>query len=337
VAEKVPELEAQAAAEAGPGVVCHGDILLVHPREVGEVFVLMGGPECQSFSKAGHRQGLGDLRARTFFWILWCLAERQFPAAFIENVDNLLRMEHGAVWRVLKAVAEGIGYCVSVRSDSPIHHGVPHERKRAFIYMQRADLTERWGMPAVVPLTATQHIPFVPLERFLVPADDPEAAKAFENFALVMLELGLEGEFAEHIWRGDEAGRIPHCAWTCGTGGWGQRAYTNAVPAIKVFGALPAGPTQAVVQQTASGPAVRPLLKREVASLFRAQHSDIDVAVDMDSDHALEAMGGGCQGDVFIFNLKLCVDHVRPVNTFAPTSVDQVLDPRVVRGTLDVL
>jgi site-specific DNA-cytosine methylase len=289
VAEKVPELEAQAAAEAGPGAVCHGDILLVHPREVGEVFVLMGGPECQSFSKAGHRQGLGDLRARTFFWILWCLAERQFPAAFIENVDNLLHMKHGAVWRVLKAVAEGIGYCVSVRSDSPIHHGIPHERKRAFIYMQRADLTEKSGMPAAVPLAATQHIPFLPLERFLLPADDPEVVAAFKNFAIVLLELDLEGEFSEHIWQGDAARREPHVAWKCGNG-FGQRAYTNAVPAIKVFGALPAGPTQAVVQQTTSGPAVRPLLKREVASLFRAHHSDIDVAVDMDSDMDMGAV-----------------------------------------------
>jgi site-specific DNA-cytosine methylase len=337
VAEKVPALEAQAAAEAGQGVVRHGDILLVHPREVGEVFLLMGGPECQSFSNAGRRKGLGDLRARTFFWVLWCLAERQFPAAFIENVDALLRMEHGRVWKLLKAVAEGIGYCVSVRSDSPLHHGIPHDRQRAFIYMQRADLTQEWGMPAEVPLSATQHLPFVPLERFLLPPTDPEVVQAFEAFALVLLQLDLVGEFSEVIWQEDKSRRLPHCAWKCGQGRFGQRAFTNAVPAIKVNGELPAGPTQAIVQQTASGPAVRSLLKREVQQLFRAQHSDIDVAVDMDSDYALEAMGGGCQGDMFIYNLRRCIDHVRTINTFEPTDISQVLDPRVVRGTLDVL
>jgi site-specific DNA-cytosine methylase len=117
VAEKVPELEAAAAAEAGPGCQRHGDILDVHPSEVGEVFMLLGGPECQPFSKAGKQGGLQDPRARTFFWILWCLSIRQFPSAFIENVQSLLSMKDGAVWKLLKSVAEGIGYVVQVSVD----------------------------------------------------------------------------------------------------------------------------------------------------------------------------------------------------------------------------
>ena len=92
-----------------------------------------------------------------------------------------------------------------------------------------------------------------------------------------------------------------------------------------------------MVQQSPAGPVVRRVLKAEVAALFRAHHSDIEVAVDIDSEHALRAMGGGCQGDMLIANLKRCLDHVKPVNTFVPTSRWQVQDKRVVKGTLEVM
>ena len=92
-----------------------------------------------------------------------------------------------------------------------------------------------------------------------------------------------------------------------------------------------------MVQQSSKGPVVRRVLKEEVAALFRAHYSDIDVAVDMQSEHALQAMGGGCQGDMLIANLKRCHDHVKPINTFVPTSRWQVQDKRVVQGTLSIM
>ena len=92
-----------------------------------------------------------------------------------------------------------------------------------------------------------------------------------------------------------------------------------------------------MVQQSAKGPVVRRVLKGEVAALFRAHYSDIEVAVDMQSEHALQAMGGGCQGDMLIANLKRCHDHVKPINTFVPTSRWQVQDKRVVQGTLSIM
>ena len=92
-----------------------------------------------------------------------------------------------------------------------------------------------------------------------------------------------------------------------------------------------------MVQQSSKGPVVRRVLREEVAALFRAHYSDIDVAVDMQSEHALHAMGGGCQGDMLIANLKRCHDHVKPINTFVPTSRWQVQDKRVVQGTLSIM
>jgi hypothetical protein len=39
----------QAQAEAGVEAKRFGDILEVHPTEVPDVFMLLGGPECQPF------------------------------------------------------------------------------------------------------------------------------------------------------------------------------------------------------------------------------------------------------------------------------------------------
>ena len=107
----------QAQDEAGADAKRFGDILEVHPKEVPDVFMLLGGPECQPFSKAGRRLGLVDMRARTLWWVLWCLAARQFPCALIENVEALLQMHGGAEWQVVEAVLQGIGYTVQTTVD----------------------------------------------------------------------------------------------------------------------------------------------------------------------------------------------------------------------------
>ena len=116
-AEKEDGVAQQAQAEAGAGAKRFGDILEVHPKEVPDVFMLLGGPECQPFSKAGRRLGLGDTRSRTLWWVLWCLAARQFPCALIENVEALLHMHGGAEWQVVEAVLQGIGYTVQTTVD----------------------------------------------------------------------------------------------------------------------------------------------------------------------------------------------------------------------------
>jgi site-specific DNA-cytosine methylase len=225
-----------AAAEAGPGTTRHGDVLLTHPQSVDEVFMLLGGPECQPFSRAGHRHGLKDRRARTLWWVLWCLAERQFPSALVENVESLLYMKKGEEWALVQAIAEGIGYKVQAVVDDPLLLGIPHQRKRVFIFFLRDDLAAKWGMPAVFP--TPEPLPMLPLEDFLLPAESAEAQAEFADFALLLLEAGLDSEFSEVIWCKDGR-RTPHCAWKCGAGGLGQRAFTRSVPAIKVYGGGP--------------------------------------------------------------------------------------------------
>ena len=100
-----------------------------------------------------------------------------------------------------------------------------------------------WGMPSS-ETRAKQ--PFRPLADVLLPPEDPKSQAAFSELESELERLkGAQahyqgGEFVEH---GDklrvENDRSPVCAWKCGSGGFGERAFVRAVPAIKVFGTGP--------------------------------------------------------------------------------------------------
>jgi hypothetical protein len=79
----------------------------VHPTAVPAVFTLLGGPECQPFSKASKQRGFEDARSNTLLWFFWCLSVRQFPTAFIENSAQLQRSNKGRDWVGLQGVGGG--------------------------------------------------------------------------------------------------------------------------------------------------------------------------------------------------------------------------------------
>ena len=253
------DLHAAASNEAGPEAQAFGDLLQLHPDDLPAVdlqndfFLLIGGPECQPFSRAGARQGLYDRRARTLLWIVWCLAVRQFQGAFVENVAHLLYISKGKVYGTLVSVLEGIGYTAVTAVDCPLRHGVPHSRERAFISILRSDLVDRWGPPVALPRPQDRHSrfedqgahahgeTFVPIEKLLLPPSHPAVVAEFEAFALVLVEsalgAGADPQFVEPD--AEQAKRYPRkpmVAWKCGNGGFGCLGYTVAVPAIKVKG-----------------------------------------------------------------------------------------------------
>ena len=106
-------------------------------------------------------------------------------------------------------------------------------RERAFIFLLRRDISEKLGMPS---LKRGQQPALLPLERFLLPVSSPAVKREIRDFAFVLAESGLRSSFRPSVLPTDRSDRQPHCAWTCGAGGFGQRAYTRSIPAIKVFG-----------------------------------------------------------------------------------------------------
>ena len=112
-----------------------------------------------------------------------------------------------------------------------------------FIFALRSDLAAAWGMPSS---DARPKQPFRPLADVLLPPEDPKAQAAFSELEADLQRLtGSKkhyqgGEFVEQDAKlRVDNDRSPVCAWKCGKGGFGERAFVRAVPAIKVFGTGP--------------------------------------------------------------------------------------------------
>lgn len=131
------------------------DMLEAARRKCGEVDVVIGGPPCQPFSKAGQwatgkTRGLEDPRARTLEAYFRVVREA-LPRAFVlENVEGLAAA--GGVDRILDLVSvvnakTGANYCASVGVLSAVDFGVPQRRVRLFVVGARDGATFTFPSP----------------------------------------------------------------------------------------------------------------------------------------------------------------------------------------------
>ena len=93
--------------------------------------LIVGGPPCQSYSTLGKRQM--DERANLFMQykrILTILS----PKAFVfENVSGILSMDHGTLFKRIKAEFESIGYTLKYKLLDAVNYGVPQHRERVIL------------------------------------------------------------------------------------------------------------------------------------------------------------------------------------------------------------
>lgn len=124
------------------GILVHGDIRLIKPKQIPAHDVLCAGFPCQNFSKAGEQLGLkcpqyGDL----VDYILGILAYHQPRLLIMENVPNLMRHRKGRTWRKIRNRLIEAGYVISEQKLSPDMFGVPQTRERCFIVGRRGNLS----------------------------------------------------------------------------------------------------------------------------------------------------------------------------------------------------
>jgi hypothetical protein len=135
------------------------------------------------------------------------------------------------------ALLEGLGYQAVPAVDSPINHGIPHDRKRDFISILRSDHADKWGLHAATA-PRPPHV-FTPIEDMLLPADHVLVVAEFAAFDQILRESGMSSALVPANVDARRIARNPVLAWKCGDGGFGCRGFTNAVPAIKVYGEGP--------------------------------------------------------------------------------------------------
>ena len=108
--------------------------------DIPEFDILLGGFPCQPFSVAGLEKGFSDPKGRGTLIddIIRILEEARDvysqPAGFLlENVRNLVDLDGGEVYEIIKGKLESIGYHVDYRVYNSLNFGVPQSRQRVYI------------------------------------------------------------------------------------------------------------------------------------------------------------------------------------------------------------
>lgn len=110
-----------------------------------EKLILIGGPPCQPFSKAGywvtHENRLGSEDPRNMIGqYLRIISELKPDGFLLENVESLLHPKNVAAVQELEETIDKMGYKFIVHKANALEYGVPQKRKRVFFIASRKNI-----------------------------------------------------------------------------------------------------------------------------------------------------------------------------------------------------
>ena len=131
-------------------VLCE-DIAQVAERDLEDEFgirkyeldLLSGGAPCQSFSYAGKRLGLQDVRGTMFYHYATFLHKLQPKMFLFENVRGLLTHDGGRTFKTILDIFEDEGYTTVHKVLNAWNYGVPQKRERLITIGIRNDLAKQ--------------------------------------------------------------------------------------------------------------------------------------------------------------------------------------------------
>ncbi|MGI6341974.1 MAG: DNA cytosine methyltransferase [Bacteroidales bacterium] len=110
-----------------------------------EKLILLGGPPCQPFSKAGywvtHKNRLGSEDPRNMIGQYLRMIEELNPNGFIlENVESILHPKNKLAVLKLEEAIDKLGFKYIVYRANALDFGVPQKRKRVFFIASKKDI-----------------------------------------------------------------------------------------------------------------------------------------------------------------------------------------------------
>lgn len=118
----------------------HHDVRFIDGTKYNDIDLFVGGSPCQAFSIMGYQKGFDDTRGTLFYDYARLVSEIR-PKVFIyENVQGMLKHDHGNTWKVIKSVFEGLNYSLNIQVLDAKDYGIPQTRRRLFVVGFRNDL-----------------------------------------------------------------------------------------------------------------------------------------------------------------------------------------------------
>lgn len=122
-------------AKHWPDVPRAEDITEVHPDDIPEADIWVGGFPCQdvSLARMGPRSGLRGKQSGLFYDFAKLIEARRPEVVVLENVAALLSSHDGRDFAIILRTLADIGYGVAWRVLDSRYFGVPQSRSRVFI------------------------------------------------------------------------------------------------------------------------------------------------------------------------------------------------------------
>ena len=117
----------------------------------GELDLISGGYPCQSFSYAGKKLGLDDVRGTMFYYYAEFIKQLKPKMFFAENVKGLTTHDGGKTIETMINVFEDLGYKVEWKVLNAWDYGVAEKRQRVVIIGIRKDLTDKVKFEYPIP------------------------------------------------------------------------------------------------------------------------------------------------------------------------------------------
>lgn len=140
-------------------IICT-DIREYEPKPSKKIDFVIGGPPCQSFSKAGIRaagvRGTKDSRGTLFEEYVRILDTLKPKGFLFENVSGILSAEKGETMAKITQAFEELGYTLSYRLLDAADYGVPQNRER-LILVGTKNLSFRFPSPTHGVDSSDQH------------------------------------------------------------------------------------------------------------------------------------------------------------------------------------
>jgi len=115
------------------GVKNYGDATQIIADNVPDFDFLTGGFPCQSFSIAGKRRGLEDVRGTLFYEIARIVSVKRPAILLLENVAGLLSHDNGRTFGTILDTFWRLGYICEWQILNSKDFGVPQSRERVFV------------------------------------------------------------------------------------------------------------------------------------------------------------------------------------------------------------
>lgn len=127
------------------------DLLKEFNLKEGELDLISGGYPCQSFSYAGKKLGLDDIRGTMFYYYAEFIKQLKPKMFFAENVKGLTTHDGGKTIETMINVFEDLGYKVEWKVLNAWDYGVAEKRQRVVIIGIRKDLIGKVKFEYPVP------------------------------------------------------------------------------------------------------------------------------------------------------------------------------------------